>query len=533
MAGILIGGGYIVWERGRITLWKWLLPWPPALAVGAILYTLSASYKQIGWALETAEGLVLASVAGLLIGLLLRAYDKRRPGALASSVPIAIFVIVAGLATLIYSGVSNQVAVCARLFEAALLSLAACWAAFIALTTVIYFAQARGADAPGRSTWSGVLMLALPAAVFILVSTVLWALIGEFLSTTLKDWPYVSIWGAGPKPLPLFLKTLLESHVFPILSVAIILFAVAAFPAVWGVTPSVKTEIDPPEPFESIDLTYSQTLGTWLDSTFRGLTLSGFLLWLMVTAGMSLTVFLSYFHPVGSGNGWIAGGSLSVAAVITALFGARGSLQKLTLGFSPVLDVLLDVDNWLREMPRDSNPKARIMGRYVSLLRYVLNWKDPGGKPYHKIVILSHSQGSVLTADLLRYVAEEKSRAGSWADYDPQLARFDDKPLTLFTMGSPLRQLYHDRFPFLYDWAGRPDPTKLAGVKAWRNAYRSGDYVGRYLWFVLPGNPFITAMAPLPHPLPLRSEFCVGAGAHTHYWDGTAPAVAHELDAMI
>ena len=353
-----------------------------------------------------------------------------------------------------------------------------------------------------------------------------------FSRTTLKDWPYVSIWGAGPHPLPLCLKTLLESHVFPLLSVALILFAVSAIPAIWGVAPSVKTEIDPPEPNQSTDSVYSRTLGEWLDSTFRGLTFSGFLLWLMVTAGMSLAVLASYFHPSSGDNEWFAGGSLSAAGVITALFAARGSLQKLTLGFSPVLDVLLDVDNWLREMPRDSNPKARIMGRYVSLLRYVLNWRGPLGEQYDRIVILSHSQGTVLTADLLRYVAEEKNRAGSWANYDVQLERLDDKPLTLFTMGSPLRQLYHVRFPYLYDWAGAPHPGKLAGVRAWVNAYRSGDYVGRYLWQLVPGL-WTPSRTVIPRPLTERSEFCVGAGAHTHYWDRTAPAVVHELDAMI
>ncbi len=251
---------------------------------------------------------------------------------------------------MLYSGVTNHVAVWARLFETALLTLAACWAAFIVLTTIIFFTQARGANAPGRSTWSGVLMLALPAAVFIVVSTVVWALIGEFLRTTLKDWPYMSIWGTEPHPLPLFLKTLLESHVFPVLCVALILFAVSAIPAIWGVAPSVKTEVDPPEPNQSTDSVYSHTLGEWLDPAPSKASHSpGVLLWLMVTAGMKgLAVLASYFHLSSGDNEWFAGGSLSAAGVITALFAARGSLQKLTLGFSPVLDVLLDVDNWLR-----------------------------------------------------------------------------------------------------------------------------------------------------------------------------------------
>ena len=34
-------------------------------------------------------------------------------------------------------------------------------------------------------------------------------------------------------------------------------------------------------------------------------------------------------------------------------------------------------------------------------------------------------------------------------------------------------------------------------------------------------------------PLDNRREFCIGKGAHQHYWDGTAPQIALELDALI
>jgi hypothetical protein len=30
-----------------------------------------------------------------------------------------------------------------------------------------------------------------------------------------------------------------------------------------------------------------------------------------------------------------------------------------------------------------------------------------------------------------------------------------------------------------------------------------------------------------------RREFCLGRGAHTHYWDETAPQVALELDRLV
>ncbi len=80
-------------------------------------------------------------------------------------------------------------------------------------------------------------------------------------------------------------------------------------------------------------------------------------------------------------------------------------------------------------------------------------------------------------------------------------------------------------------------------MKQWVNAFRSGDYVGRnlwrtdacsYLWFgdalVQPGPPPKESFSTDAHS---RLEFCIGAGAHTHYWDETAPMIAQELNRLI
>ncbi|MBI3492973.1 MAG: hypothetical protein HY047_14520 [Acidobacteria bacterium] len=230
------------------------------------------------------------------------------------------------------------------------------------------------------------------------------------------------------------------------------------------------------------------------------------------------------------------------------------------LGFRSVLDILLDVDNWLREHPLDSNPKARICGRYVSLLRYIANWQTPGGDQYDALVIIAHSQGTVITADLLRFLRAQAGAQGMQA-YDPQLARLDTLPISVFTMGCPLRQLYGLRFPRLYRWARhdnrqpmspwqprdlpldqRPMPAGL-GVGQWINAYRSGDYVGRHLWRTEPCDYKWTgdrSGSDVAAPVPLNStdgaqrlEFCIGAGAHTHYWDRTGIIIARELDRLI
>ena len=201
------------------------------------------------------------------------------------------------------------------------------------------------------------------------------------------------------------------------------------------------------------------------------------------------------------------------------------------------------------------NPKARISGRYVSLLRYVCGWRDPfdPSRGYDAIVIVAHSQGTVITADIFRFLLWESR--GDLPAYDPSLAPLDDIPVTLFTMGCPLRDLYALRFPRLYAWARHEDPAPMAswrardlgagrqstepnpaelGVVRWINAYRSGDYIGRYLWRTAPcgylwardsgGAPFDAPAQSVSTDGRQRTEFCIGAGAHTHYWDRTAPS---------
>lgn len=194
-----------------------------------------------------------------------------------------------------------------------------------------------------------------------------------------------------------------------------------------------------------------------------------------------------------------------------------------------------------------TDPRARVFARYYSLLQHIAR-AEPA---YGKVVVIAHSQGTVITADLFRYL--------NFRTLWPL-----GSAVTLFTMGSPLRQLYARRFPELYDWVWhsappideysppdisddcKPIPSEL-GVKRWVNAYRSGDYVGRWLWrpdvcsyqFNAPRDraPWSAIDAPLKghshDKLETRRELCVGAGAHTHYWDGTAPEVALELDLLI
>jgi hypothetical protein len=323
----------------------------------------------------------------------------------------------------------------------------------------------------------------------------------------------------------------------------------------------------------------SQRAGEWLSSGLDATKIVAHLWW--ISFFVVLIVFgagdFAYRH------GWLARVPIlwsvfrSSASISFPLLNQTGTLIAASsalivffvvkLGGS-ALDVAIDVDNYLREEPRESPPRARIAERYVSLLRYIGNRRnaETGRRAYDSVIIVAHSLGALISCDLLRYLkAEAKAGRG-----DPALAplgfhRADQTPkipIHLFTMGNPLRQLLNRFFPHHYEWvrahpdnsmsgaaekakskdtAGKytPSPDEL-GVASWVNAYRSGDYVGRSIW----SNDWYSRNDAGDdkggHPDPITTkkygaseEICIGLGAHTHYWDETAPDIRDRLDKII
>lgn len=100
------------------------------------------------------------------------------------------------------------------------------------------------------------------------------------------------------------------------------------------------------------------------------------------------------------------------------------------------------------------------------------------------MVIAARSQGTLISAELLRYLHHEP---GCWP-FDARTRVF------LLSLGCPLRLLRGLRSSHLYAWgryqlppgtasigARKPDPDEL-GVALWVDAYRKGNHVGRHLW---------------------------------------------------
>lgn len=330
--------------------------------------------------------------------------------------------------------------------------------------------------------------------------------------------------------------------------VAIALVVWAAFPS--GLTEYASPQAVPPDgmppPAGDPRWRTATALGTWLTTGFQlarnFLTLH---VLAVITGGAATAVMLPFDLPVlvairdvlRSAPSWLEPITLTRLLVTSGsaigLVAVAQRFSAIGRGLRPFLYTAVDIADYLREFPRNRTPRARIMERYASLLRFLCRWRPHGnsaGPGYDQVIVVAHSQGTIISADFFRYLDHVRSCGA-----EPVLAKLGDSsgglPVSLFTMGSPLRQLYARRFPHLYDWAADPHPDHLYGVREWVNVFRSGDYVGRSLWFreepqvFVPGEVLVDDDA--------RREYSLGAGAHTHYWDGTAGAVGLELDRLV
>jgi hypothetical protein len=316
----------------------------------------------------------------------------------------------------------------------------------------------------------------------------------------------------------------------------------------------------------------SRRLGGWLSGAFSAFPAVIYCFWLAafgVPAIYLAAATVAYWlNPAGSYMfhlyTWlfhtsIVNLTLKSGPVIAAAVVFLATLGKAIFkSASTILDTVLDVDNYLRTSPANNTPRARVVERYAGLLHYLNEQR------YEKIVIVAHSLGSLISADLLRFLNRNRIPAltsYALAGYPP-----GSTPISLFTMGNPLRQLLNRFFPDLYQYirpvpddsgeapqppvppgaipnAARPDPKDL-GIMAWVNCYRSGDYVGRSLWLdqwmdrtkggdhagKFPGAPTADLFSDKAGE---REEACIGLGAHTHYWDRSAPDIGIIVDRLI
>jgi len=218
------------------------------------------------------------------------------------------------------------------------------------------------------------------------------------------------------------------------------------------------------------------------------------LAWILIATTIVLTHFLWFRSPVWPA--WfkdeapqIVGGLVTVLVLLFPMFARK---------LRNVLHVLLDVGNHFDRPEQDFPTRRRIETRF----RIVLNTLLERERPTH-LVVLAHSQGSVIAADGLNSRDPTTTR---------NLASLTE--VTLVTMGSPFTHLYQYYFgrayPPLGDCAWEPLRRR---VKRWINVYRVDDYIGTYV-----DESSLGSQSPSGDGVLALSNHNAGYGGHTNYW---------------
>jgi hypothetical protein len=508
-----------------------------AIAVGLVGVGV-ALVRLYGRLAQDVRGVGYAAIAALL-GLLIYWAERDLP----QSATMAEWMV----ATALHSG------------EVLLVALLVAWTVLVCVqmaAVLLGFVLARSADERiVQSIITARIGMVVSTALFASLSLVLWSMIVAVAGPALDDLLFEpALLGEGYRRAQFFLEQQVRS--VGALFTPLILFGSAiGIAALVALAPALREEFVPTRNLDGAApapdaVSWSRRLGAWwtrarrfLGSLFGtavpalavvgGFVYLAFMLQLLLPAAplawplawldylqTSLPADLVSFVTAGK---WLAGGAVTITALGAHFTETFGKLRV-------ALDAVLDVDNYFRDPADALPPRARIFSRFAALLDYL---RERG---YERVVIVAHSQGTVISADLLHYLCT-----------GGRLRALVGAPLALVTVGSPLRDLYATRFPLLYRWLGAPaaDFAQAApgvdqlGVTEWVNAYRAGDYVGRGIWTPLADPRAFDVATPAANGQVAalrasgRVEFCLGAGAHTHYFSNDAVALAIELDRLI
>ncbi len=606
-----------LFRAGFALTWiDWIAAACVALFCGALVHLLS-----VDRAIPQADDLVLvAECAGLLAlgtAWLVRMYGAAQPCAVPAGWMYFLILAAALVCGATIYAASPVVALDGIVFGAIVfflllgLASAVLFALALAIASLSSLQWARHGRGEGRDQhdvrrglWTGLIAAAIPLAIFTFITASLWVgLTSQVTQRMPETIRALDVPGAFVTSSQV-MTDLVRFAAAPISNAFTILIVLAAVASLWFFAPSALSDVTPPR--DERDPGAVARYGNRLDQTFRSLRLAG----LLTIVATMLILPVAFFHT-SLGVGWavldtvweagrldgavarsavesivLAAGALGdpsqactvlswhtllpclnshslviwTGGVLVVLLGVmiafKQVAEQVLRGLSTVLDIALDVDNYIRKYPKTRTLRAQLITRFVSLLRHVS--ARGRERPYDAIVVVAHSQGTVIAVETLRLLERIKAGIEGKGRVNPifpvhPLAGVRVPPILLATFGSPLRQLYLQRFPSLYRFvdapvggaawaqgeppapARGPDPGALLNVHLWVNGFRSADYVGRNLWQLdgapmswTPGQTLRTAESGR-----VWTDVCVGAGAHNRYFHKSARTVAQLIDALV
>ncbi len=399
---LVIATGLFLLKQNNKNFWTWLLL-PLIVSILGIFLLRISNFFAIGYyRLIAIEWLLTLGFTCWI--LFIKPYDRHNPGVIKVSKIIVIPLLSLTVLLLVINSNSAQglTQISLNLIEVIYLLLFFAWLVF----NIMYFVtmalsciainklkQSNPSNPTyllnlKKAAWTARLSLAVPAILFLFLTLTLWqALANIGVSLLLKEEFY--------KPLVLsivfpkfpdktftaadFVQNLTEFSASPVAVLVVIVFLMALIIALWSLVPGIVADIKPPNTATDQDSSDSEALGNWLTNGFIAMIYTVSILLCLIIPLLFLTGFILYKVPLEDWNGTktilnIAAGVLTASATSLIAFGDR--LNKISFGLRGVLDVALDVDNYLRLYPKEDNPRARIFARYVSLLRYLCQWRD-------------------------------------------------------------------------------------------------------------------------------------------------------------
>jgi len=175
------------------------------------------------------------------------------------------------------------------------------------------------------------------------------------------------------------------------LPITLALFGLALFLLGWWILPGASTERfplrDKSEPPRSSTNAQSVWLGTWNSRGLDAISVISAVFWCAIFVAP-----LGFYFLPGKWQSYFQAGTVQIVFVWAGTFTICGAVVAAIVRYgSLILRAVLDVDTYLRTSPEDATPRAQIMERYVSTLRYLARYRDADGRGYDSVVIVAHS----------------------------------------------------------------------------------------------------------------------------------------------